>query len=189
MSAAPPTQPPRRRSMRQRTFVDVIMICIVDNRMIIESDHFHNFSAIFHQAFCVSLIMITMTTSYLEYHQTPVETIAACFHLRSNYIFKILVACCFQQSPALPKCTQQLRFSPVFVQPEYDFQLSCTQNLDVLVGGSGHKIRLFVDILDFAVGNYGNAFFWRGRGEGCLNCCMPELAPLRSPSSSRSSGK
>ena len=161
MSAAPPTQPPRRRSMRQRTFVDVIMICIVDNRMIIESDHFHYFSAIFHQAFCVSLIMITMTrtTSYLEYHQTPVETIAACFHLWSNYIFKILVACCFQQSPALPKCTQQLRFSPVFVQPEYDFQFSCTQNLDVLVGGSGHKIRLFVDILDFAVGNYGNAFF------------------------------
>ena len=148
MSAAPPTQPPRRRSMRQRTFVDVIMICIVDNRMIIESDHFHYFSAIFHQAFCVSLIMITMTTSYLEYHQTPVETITACFHLWSNYIFKILVACCFQQSPALPKCTQQLRFSPVFVQPEYDFQFSCTQNLDVLVGGSGHKIRLFVDILE-----------------------------------------
>ena len=61
------TQPPRRRSMRQRTFVDVIMIGIVDIiRMIIESDHFHYFIAIFHQAFCLSLAIITVTTSFFR---------------------------------------------------------------------------------------------------------------------------
>ena len=128
-----PNATTRRRSMRQRTFVDVIMIGIVDIiRMIIESDHIHLSSLLF-------FINLSLSSYFIN--------LCLLSSSRGQFISsKFLLQVAF--SKALPKCTQQLRFPPVFVQPEYDFQFSCTQNLDVLVGGSGHKIRLFVDFLE-----------------------------------------
>ena len=185
MSAAPPTQPPRRRSMRQRTFVDVIMICIVDNRMIIESDHFHYFSAIFHQAFCVSPIMTTMTTSYLEYHQTPVETIAACFHLRSR--FWLLVA--FSKAQVSQSAHTAIEIFPSFCSTWIWFSVLLHTKTRCVGWRFWPQNQIICWYFGVAVGNYGNAFFWRGSGKGAWTVACQCLLPPRSPSSSRSSGK
>ena len=100
MSAAPPTQPPRRQSMRQRTFVDVIMIGIVDIiRMIIESDHIHLSSLLF-------FINLSLSSYFIN--------LCLLSSSRGQFISsKFLLQVAF--SKALPKCTQQWRFSPILI--------------------------------------------------------------------------